>query len=265
MKVVIYARPGNIFASMLALSFNQAGHSAVLRAKQRWSGEVEGCDLVLLHGVRRQGIIEAYSHVPVFIFESGYLKRVNNKSEVQRGHWQISRAVLNGMPDFDCPPDRFEKLNLKVEKAQKKKGYVLLLGQMPNDSALNGTDHKAWLLEQIEHYESNSPYPVQYRQHPKGGVVLDHYPSMDGDLADALSEAALVVCYNSTAGFQALLAGCPVVCDPCAPYYELSGEKCPTIAQRRAFFNRAAYGQWRVDETPQAVQFLINEWLPRCH
>lgn len=264
MKVIVYGRPANIFAAMMAMDFIRAGHQAVTREPGRWDGKTEDCDFVLIHGVRNQALIEAYQHVPVFIFEAGYLKRVNNRNEYQVGHWQISHAKLNGLPEFDCPADRFDALNLKIERAKGKGGYVLILGQIPNDSALNGTDHAAWINEQVEHYQGRG-LEVKYRKHPRGGLDVPGFPSLDGELSEAVAGARLVVTYNSTAGFQVLLSGCPIVCDPCAPYYGLSGEKCPTIAERRAFFHRAAYGQWRVDETPQAVQFLINEWLPRCH
>jgi hypothetical protein len=262
MKIVIYARPANVFAGMLANSLRQAQHKPVLREKQKWKGEVEDCDLAVIHGIRNKPLIEAYAHVPVFIIESGYLKRINNRSEYQSGHWQLSYAKLNGLPGFDCPPNRFNALGFDIKRPRNRKGYVLVLGQVPTDSALNGTDHVQWLKDKISYYESEG-HAVKYRKHPKGGVDLDGHPSLDGTLTEAIAGAAFCVAYNSTAGFEVLLNGVGMVCDECAPYAEISGEQCPSVAVRRAFFNRAAYGQWRVDQTPDAVQFLMNEWLPR--
>lgn len=262
MKITLYARQSNMFAGMLANSLRQAKHQPLLLEKQKWAGRVEDCDAAIIHGTRNKALIEAYSHVPVFIIESGYLKRVNSRNEGQIGHWQLSYGDLNGMPGFYCPGDRFDALGLEIKKAQNQKGYVLLLGQMPGDSALNGTDHAAWLRGQIAYYE-NQGFTVKYRAHPKGGVELDGRPSLEGSLDEALGGAAFAVMYNSTAGFHCLLNGVGVVCDPCAPYYELSGEKCPPMAERRRFFNRMAYGQWTVGETAQAVDFMINTWLPK--
>lgn len=263
MKIAIHAKPRNLFAAMLAMSLQRLRHEIVIESRDDWTGPVPGVDLAIVHGIR-QPALEAYAGIPAIVLESGYLHRVNTVSEAQIGHWQLSLGGLNVIPDFPCAPDRFDRLSLAIEKPVKRKeGYVLLLGQTPNDSALGGVDHLAWLQEQAEMYRSQD-LEVRYRPHPRGGIELPGVETIPGTLDDALEGASLAVMYNSTAGFQVLLKGIPVICDPCAPYAELAGKNAPSVKARRSFFNRAAYGQWRVDETEQAVNFLLNEWLPKC-
>ena len=257
---MIFAIHGrNIFGLHLGLAVKQSGHKVVTGMDA-----TVPCDIALLGSIREPELIEAYkaAGVPVFIYEQGYVKRTNGPSEHQIGHWQLSKDWLNGLPDFECKADRFDSLDTPIgQKGGDAKGYVLVLGQKPGDSALNGTDHVQWLRDRFDEYDN-----VVYRPHPKRGYEFDasEVTQQEGTLQEAFAGAKLVVCYNSTAGFAALLAGVPVVCDPCAPYAELSGTRLPAMKKRRAFFNRVAYGQWRVDQTKAAVEFLTKEWLPRC-
>jgi len=251
---VIFAIHGrNMFALQLEFAIKRLGHTPV----KGGDSPIE-CDVALIGGIRQPELIKAYK-VPVFIYEQGYVKRTNGPSEHQIGHWQLSKDWLNGVPDFACPPDRFEALNTPIiAKGGDAKGYVLVLGQKPGDSALNGTDHVQWLRDRFDEYDN-----VFYRPHPKNGYEFDasEVREQEGTLQEAFDGARLVVCYNSTAGFAALLAGIPVICDPCAPYAELSGKRVASMKKRAAFFNRVAYGQWRVDQTIDAIKFVTEKWL----
>ena len=134
-----------------------------------------------------------------------------------------------------------------MEREHVQDGYVLICGQVQTDAAVMDVDYPAWLSEQIRRYQARGE-DVRFRPHPK--CVADPPPEaaaviLSGTLEDALKGAKFVVCYNSNAGHDALLAGVPVVCDPCAPYHELSGEVCPGYSDRLRYFSRAAYGQWR--------------------
>lgn len=247
---------------MLCTTLKARKHSVEAQSRDDWSGAALDCDIAILHGVR-DPLVEAYRHVPTFIIESGYLKRINTRADAYSGHWQLSYSKLNGLPDFRCPPDRFDSLQFPLARSVRRKGYVLVLGQVPTDSALNGTDHGACLRTQIADYEAQG-FEVRYRPHPRGGLTLNGIASLGGTLSDALDGCCAVVTYNSTSGFQVLLQGIPIMCDPCAPYYELSGMTCPPVSVRKLFFDRVGYGQWRCDQTPEAVDFLFSEWLPRC-
>ena len=265
MKIAIYSPPGNIFSTCLGISLRAEGHRVLPRDPRHWRGEIEECDLMIIKSARRIELIRAYeaAGVPVFIFDWGYIKRVNTPREHQQGHWQISHSRLNQFPDFDVPSDRLEKLAIEISrKSYANNKRALLIGQMPGDGAVKGTCHATWLRERQMELQADG-FDVVYREHPRGGVKMPHLPSADGDLLEEMRASRVVVTYSSNTGHDALRAGVPVLCDPIAPYAELAGMTLPSLPKRRAYFQRLAYGQWRVDETGPAVQFILSEWLPR--
>lgn len=265
MKVLIYSPPGNIFAPMLVTSFRSAGARVLARDPRQWRGEIEECALMIIKGARRMELVRAYeaAGVPVFIFDWGYMKRVNNRSEHQQGHWQISHSRLNQPPWFSVLPDRLAKLSVEISrKSYASNNRALLIGQMPGDGAVKGTCHATWLRNKAAELQADG-FDVVYREHPRGGVKMPHLPSADGPQLDEMRASRVVVTYNSNTGHDALLAGVPVLCDPVAPYAELAGMTLPSLPNRRSYFKRLAYGQWRVDETPEAVRFILDDWLQR--
>lgn len=265
MKIAIYSPPGNIFAACLTATLKSQKHKPINRDPRGWQGEIEECELVFLKGARRPELVKAYqaSGIPVFIFDWGYIKRVNTPQEHQKGHWQISHAKLNGFPDFPVLADRLEKLGIDISrKSHATNKRALLIGQMPKDAAVKGTCHATWLRQRQIELQAEG-FEVVYREHPRGGVQLPHLPSADGPLVDEMRASRVVVTYNSNTGHDALLAGVPVLCEPTAPYAELAGLTLPSLPKRRAYFQRLAYGQWRVDETAEAIRFILTEWLPR--
>lgn len=245
----------NTFGRALHDGCIAAGYRVIRRVPRNWDGKPEkGAAIVFAKGKRRDEIRAAYPDVPFFVFDWGYIARVNTPKEHYEGHWQVSRDYLNSIPKGPCKPDRFKALGLPIAtKGGDPDGYVLLIGQMPNDSALNGTNHAKWLKEQAAKYDN-----VVYRPHPRGGIKeLEGVPTdASPNMQEALKGARLVVTYNSNAGHEALLAGVPVVCDPCAAYAELSGEELPSAAKRRAFYNRVAYGQWKVSEVGECLKAI---------
>lgn len=265
MRALIYSRSCVMFSAVLGTALRLSGCRVEHCAPQQWRGEITSADVVFIKGARHMHIVSAYlsAGIPVFVFDWGYMRRVNRTEEAQTGHWQISYAGLNRPPTFDVPSDRFDALGLSVERGARSAGNrALLIGQMPGDAAVGGTCHATWLREkQIELQDLG--FDVVYREHPRGGIKMPHLPSASGPLIDEMRASRVVVTYNSNTGHDALLAGVPVLCDTGAAYSALSGAKVPSTTRRREYFNRLAYGQWRIDELPRAVDFLKTEWLPR--
>lgn len=260
MKALVIT-PQNQFGYRLAKSLKRKGVEVEVVDRE---SEIKPCDLVFIKGAHHTDTVEAYlmQGIPVFIFDWGYIKRVNSPGTHQTGYWQVSYAKLNGIPDFECPSDRFERLGVEItKKGFTRNGYVLLIGQMPGDAAVHGTDHKQWLIDQHEHYTQRG-FDVRYREHPRGGVSLP-YPKASPDLIEAIKGAQFVVTFTSNTGHDALLMGVPVVCDKRAAYYPLSG-RLPSLRKRQAYFNRLAYGQWLCSETDACIDFVLNEWAGIC-
>lgn len=172
------------------------------------------------------------------------------------GHWQISPRALNQLPAGEFSSDRFDATGIKLlDREPKPDGYVLICGQVPEDAAVMDVDYPAWLRYQWDYWTARGEQ-VFFRPHPKSLTQAISVPKSQikqGDLSHDLNGAKLVVCYNSNAGHDALIAGVPVYCSDTAPYAELSGEVCPSIEERRRYFSRAAYGQWKIEEMDQGV------------
>lgn len=203
----------------------------------------------------------AAKHKRAIVVEWGYFDRINSKNDSTKGHWQLSPDRLNNLPDGEFPPDRFYATGVKlIERMHNADGYVLICGQVKCDAAVMGIDYPRWIAEQIDKYSARGER-VKFRPHPKEPDYYGVSPSMllDGTLDDALAGAKFIVCYNSNAGHDALIAGVPVVCDPIAPYYELSGEVIPSMDDRLKYFSRCAYGQWRRCE----IETGVHETLMR--
>ena len=255
MRIMIYSESSHPLAEHLRRTLD--GHQIVHRNSKYYRGEIEPCDVVLVSGFRKEGraISKGYSEiVPVLVIDWGYFARVNVPSERHKGHWQVSPYRLNNPPQFACPDDRFAATGLKIKaKGGKADGYALVCGQMPMDGAVLDHDHAAWLRKQVSVWAD----PV-YREHPRGGVKLQGVKTNSGSLDSAFSGARVVVTHNSNIGHEALLAGLPVMCSEIAPYASLSGEKAASVAERKEYFSRAAYGQWLWSELPDGIMYTLE-------
>lgn len=264
MRVGIYAGTRNRAAAALAEGFSLIGVEVAHRNGAFYRGEIEDFDFIVSIGMRAAApAVRAYTQhgIPAVVADWGYLKRVSEPGEAERGYYQVGIGGLNAVPPFDCPSDRFDALGLTVApRGGDPKGYVLVCGQVPGDAA-HGMDANAyisWLRETIKQYPD-----AVYRPHPRGGVSLHGVTSQTASLEDALAGARLVVTWNSNVGHDALLAGVPVVAHGPAAYAELAGETLPSVEARREYFHRLAYGQWTLAEMRSALcqRFVIDHLL----
>src|SRR5690554_1980529 len=265
MKIGVYGHIGHKGARAVVAGFQAIGHKAVICTAKYFDGETEDFGLVVVVGEHSgHKVAKAYKAIgaPVLTMDWGYFKRVNSRDEHGTGHWQVGVGGLNRLPEFACPPDRFEALGIAVaERGGNPDGYVLVCGQVPGDAAhgLGYEGYTSWLRDVLSRYPD-----AVYRPHPAGAPLFS-YPRTDtGPLADALAGARQVVTYNSNVGHDALLAGVPVIAEGRAAYAELCGEELPSLADRLAYFHRAAHGQWTVAEmeTGEPQRFWLDHLLP---
>jgi len=264
MRVGIYAGGSHPVVTALREGFAAMGCKVAARASEYYRGEVENFDLVVSYGMRAgRRVRDAYraEGVPVVVVDWGYMARVNVKGEYEGGHFQVGLDRLNAMPDFACPSDRFDALDVAIAaKGGDPNGYVLICGQVPGDAAhgMRSDQYVAWLRETVSKYPG-----AVYRKHPRGGVDLPGVESRTGSLESALAGARLVVTWNSNVGHDALLAGVPVIAHGPAAYADLSGETLPSLEDRLDYFHRVAYGQWTLDEMRSGAcqRFILDHLL----
>jgi len=265
MRVGIYAREDNLEAGAFRAGLLAQGHKAVWRSASDYKqGDTEKFDAVVVTGLRAQGawIRDDYAAlgVPVVVIDYGYLRRTSGVATWETGHWQVSVGGLNRPPSFECPGDRFETLGLEIKPRQTlRKGLrPLVLGQHVGDPSHGCTAEEMaawaqWLCD---------AHGARWRPHPDSPGVEVRADRAEGTLAEVLASANVVYTLCSTGGLEALLAGVPAVATmpDRACWGELSGEKLPTVAARRALCARLAYGQWTLDEmrSGQAAGFVME-------
>lgn len=266
MRVGVYTGANHPVGPALIEGFRSIGVGASPRCSQYHRGEVEGFDLVVVYGGRAGARVrQCYeaAGIPVVTVDWGYMARVNTREERETGHYQVGLGGLNSLPPFECPPDRFKALGVKVTaRGGNPEGYTLLIGQVPGDAA-HGMDElgiRRWLEAMAAKYPD-----VRYRPHPLGAVMFSGARTLTGTLADALAGARLVVTWNSNTGNDALLAGVPVVAHgPNAVYADMCGETVPSVRARLAYFRRLAYAQWTLAEMRAGAcqRFVLDHLLP---
>lgn len=184
--------------------------------------------------LRRQGY-------DVLVLERGYLA---DRFEYTSIAWN----GLNGRGDFPaCPDDggaRFRSLGLRLQPLSSEGEYVLLIGQVPGDAALQGKDLMPWYEQQVSMHSE----PVLFRPHPAAvsrgawrpvkGAETSH-----GPLERALGGASKVITFNSNTGVDAMLAGKPVSCaDEGSMIWGVD------LADREQWASSLAWKQWTVAE-----------------
>ena len=144
----------------------------------------------------------------VLIMEMGFLQ--------PRIQW-VSLAVdgFNNRGKFAPAPDngeRWERLFADRLKPWRDGGsYILLVGQVPGDTALNGIDMVTWAQEKTDQLLALG-HDVVYRPHPKKPTPCPIGARLStGTLADDLAGAERVVAYSSTTCLESVLAGIPTV------------------------------------------------------
>jgi hypothetical protein len=280
---IIYTKPNFIFPAIYA-GLMLLGYRVLWRNGGLWQeGCGEPCDLIVLHGMghtapmikeyyeqraRTEAVYaervkgkfvsedEAKSwpvNFPVLVVDLGYFAR-------DKGYWQMGLGGLNNPPAGDFESDRAQAMGLiAAPRTGKKSGHVLICAQKPND-AQHPFKTQAEVDAQIEKMKEHA-----MRVFPKNEIVIRQHPKAVQDLpplAEALTDAAAMVTYNSTAAFEAMTMGIPVIAHQSACYAEAAKAETPEAMQ--AVLNRFAYGQWTEEEfaSGEPFQYYLDD-VPR--
>jgi hypothetical protein len=212
----------------------------------------------VVDGLGRVGkpIADAYRKVgvPVWVLE---LPRI--RSEVDA--WALLHDSLHWLPEGVAgrPIPSFPKLTGRTTET------MLVAMQKPSDAA-HGMDEQAldrWTRATVEYVRTVTGKPVTVRPHP---LHLDAIPAdcwgadtlslpKDEPLDEALRRSIAVVTYNSTVGWDAIIAGVPVValapatqCAYARYTTTLAELKALSAKARTEALARVASTQWTLDE-----------------
>jgi hypothetical protein len=177
-------------------------------------------------------------------------------------------------------PERFLNMNIEHWQGDEPKnnsGYILVCGQIPDDTQVQHIDYINWLNSTIEYLKEK--YEVVYRPHPKlqeyfelrkphvFSQMMIHSDILDTNesLSDSFAGASCVVAFNSTCLVDAVLYGLPIICfDNTSLVYDLATHtfdriKFPDYAIRLQTFANISYTQWNMKELAKGLHLkFIN-------
>ena len=191
--------------------------------------------------------------------ERGYIDRMNYAS--------ISFKGLHGQSLLDFTNQGNERVWRKgwAMKPEYKHGdKIIIMGQVPGDSALEGCDIYEWARRKADNL-SFTGAPAFFRPHPLHKVLLDDVPALEGDLDDVLRQANHVFTYNSNAGVDCWLAGVRCYADHPGSMLYAYQDELGRCKRPYNWLNDISYKQYNVQEmesgeawanvAPQILQF----------
>lgn len=193
----------------------------------------------------------------VLVMERGYIG--------DRFSWtSLGWNGLNGRATFypKEDPNRFQENFGALLKPWKDGGkYVLLIGQVPGDASLGGVDLSSWYEKAAREAAKAYGLPVRFRPHPmvlKRGIrqKVRAVETMNGNLSEALDDAAVCVTFNSNTAVESVLAGVPTVATNHGTMaYEVAARTIGQICkpQRESWANKLAWCQWSIEEIKSGV------------
>ncbi|MCD4511773.1 hypothetical protein LQT97_11035 [Brucella pseudogrignonensis] len=151
---------------------------------------------------------------------------------------------------------------------QERKGYVLLIGQVPGDASLNGTNIISWAQSRTDMLR-RAGHKVVYRPHPQADTATpDGAACSRRDLKSDLSGATFVVTYSSTTAVEAILEGVPAcVEDAGSVAYPMASHHIDEPLRRpdrTQWCHDLAWRQWTLEELRDgsAWRHLMSSFYP---
>lgn len=201
-------------------------------------------------GWRKGEVLRAHGY-NVLVFERAYLG--------DRFYWtSIGWNGLNGRADFCLPDkvsaDRFRD-NFELKPWKKNGEKIIVMGQLRGDMSLQGLDLTEFYERWARELELRYNKPVFFKEHPtKPHMNFNpRIPRYKGNLEEALSEAFLVVTYNSNSGVDAVVNGIPALSfDKGSMAYSVTGhtinDRITPVREEWAY--KLAHCQW----TPKEIE-----------
>lgn len=159
----------------------------------------------------------------------------------------------------DCPKDRFQALNIRVEKWRWSGNQIVLVPVSKFVAAYHGIDANDWLTERRKEIRRYTDRPIVVK--PKDSDV---------PLDVVLRDAWALVTEDSNAAVDAVIAGIPVFTSPnaaAAPFgsSDLSKLEKPSMGSREQHLANLAYQQWTCEEirsgrAAATLQERIDQW-----
>jgi hypothetical protein len=218
----------------------------------------DACDLLVMWGTRKKFAIDTQKQVggEVVILERGYLLDRFEWTSVSFGGGLNNRGIFRGpFHDGSRWERHFAHLMQPWRLLDSRRGYALIIGQVPGDMSLGGKDLQPWYESKSFHLH-NMGWSVRFRPHPvaverRQVLPVRGAPTIGGTLQAALAGAGMVVTWNSNTGVESVLAGVPTISADCGSMaWTVTGHELGEIVtpDRTAWAHKMAWCQYQRDE-----------------
>lgn len=262
MDVMFHLNPGATHQFEHAAAFKQGMKKHGVIARDGHHDTFAGAEVSVIWSWKQPKLIEAAQQAGkhILVMERGFLPN--------RMDWcSLSIDGMNGLGTAPSAPssDRWDKHFshlLKPWKEGNTPNDALIIGQVPGDPTLYGTDMFQWVDEMIAELAAHG-YGSIFRCHPyvQNKINRGELPAWNpkppvlystATLEEDFARTSLVVTFSSNTGVEAILNGIPTMAlHPGSMVYNLSSQDFTnpqTRPDRASWCNDMGYRQWTMDE-----------------
>ena len=184
-----------------------------------------------------------------YYVDHGYMNRGHFN-----GHYRITKNALQSTQVLECPPDRFEQLNIKVQEWKRGDKILVIPLSIPLATFL-GIDAQVWLDYTIGRIKRTTDREIVVKG--KDGSPLLPY----------LDNCHALVTHSSNAAVDGVIAGVPAFStyvsgvSPVA-LSDLSKIEDPIYPDRRQWLYSLAYQQFTLEEFSNGTAWSIVKEMP---
>lgn len=274
MKVIVY-RPEQPADHVEALNAFMRGlyHFDDLDLKMApVTGDYQESDIAVVFGIGKDKVPVSYDRARII---TEHRKRGKSVIVIEKGfidrdrYFAVGLNGLGGQADFrnrGMGPDRTRKIGIKLQPLREIGRHILVIGQIPWDANVQGSDHLAWCRGALDFMLTNTEDRIIiFRSHPLAPDNLDYgictkgrLRISNGTLAEDLRNCHACVTFSSNTGVDALIAGIPVIsCAEISMAWHASNHEFTdaidphfrfSVTRRLKWFNDLNYAQWNLDE-----------------
>ena len=261
------------------------GDEAEIRPLTGEAQTADGCDVATMVGVKSKRLFQANwpKGIHTLMLDKGYI-RENPAGEVKG--WKYWRVAIDGhhptqyLAQMNCPPDRWERLGIKMKPWRAKGRHVIFAGSSEKyHEFYDLEDPTAYAQKFVWRINKACGRPIIYRPKPSWGnaVPIDGTTYSYGKgttIYDLFPNAHCLVTHGSNATFEAVCEGvpCVVLGDAVAKPIsstdaeEVENPRLATDDERLKWASNLAYAQWTLSEfqSGEAWGFIRNQIISHC-
>ena len=227
-----------------------------------WKKFIDGRDKI-----NRNTVIRAQEAAgkPPWCIERAFLLDRDEWSSLSIGGFGVNGGEFRAE---GMPPDRWEKLGIKLKPWSEGGDYILLCAQVPWDVQVQDEDHLHWIEAAMDAIQQHTGRPIVFRGHPKAWRQRDPYLPVvafseppQTTFEEDVAHAHAVVCYNSNVSVIATICGVPVFTGAFSMAHPIANRDWsllddPPKPDREQWAWDLAYKQWCVEEFKEALPWL---------